>query len=124
MRVLLDAHSFLWWVIGSTRLSAVARQAIAAEINDVLVSVCSLWEIAIKRSLGKLHFPHVFEDVLRDEAFEFLPITYGHLHLLESLPFHHRDPFDRLLIAQALAERIPIVTNDESFAAYGIETLW
>jgi PIN domain nuclease of toxin-antitoxin system len=124
MRFLLDANSFLWWVTGSARLSKVAREAIADEANDVFVGVGSLWEIAIKKSSGKLRFPHDFETVLHDEEFDLLPITYAHLRVLESLPPHHRDPFDRLLIAQSLAERMPIATSDRSFAAYGANIVW
>jgi PIN domain nuclease of toxin-antitoxin system len=124
MRLLLDANSFLWWVTSSARLSEAARQAIADDANEVAVAIGSLWEIAIKRSLGKLQFPHDFETVLRDEGFSLLPIAYAHLRVLETLPLHHRDPFDRLLIAQSLAERIPIVTNDKSFASYGVEIVW
>jgi len=124
MRVLLDANSFLWWVTGSPRLSATARDAIADGDNETFVAIGSLWEIAIKRSLGKLRFPHEFETVLRDEGFGLLPIAYAHLRTLDALPQHHRDPFDRLLIAQALAEHIPIATADQSFAAYGVGILW
>jgi PIN domain nuclease of toxin-antitoxin system len=124
MRLLLDANSFLWWVTGSPRLSVAARDAISDGANKTCVAIGSLWEIAIKRSLGKLQFPHEFEPVLRDEGFDLLPITYAHLHALEALPLHHRDPFDRLLIAQALAERIPVATADQQFAVYGVELLW
>lgn len=124
MRLLLDANSFLWWVTGSSRLSAIAREAIADRATSTCVAIGSLWEIAIKRSLGKLRFPHEFEPVLRDEGFELLPIRYPHLQALEGLPFHHRDPFDRLLIAQALAEHIPIATADRRFAAYGVDLFW
>jgi PIN domain nuclease of toxin-antitoxin system len=124
MRLLLDANSLLWWVTGSPRLSEVARNAIANEASDVSVAVGSLWELTIKRSLGKLEFPHDFETVLRDEEFELLPVTYAHLHALESLPLHHRDPFDRLLIAQAIAENVPVVTNDRFFELYDVETFW
>ena len=121
MRLLLDSNSFLWWVTGSARLSAIARTAIADEVS---VAVGSLWELAIKKSLGKLKFPHDFETVLRAEEFGLLPVTYKHLHALESLPLHHRDPFDRLLIAQSVAENVPVVTNDRAFAFYDVKTLW
>ena len=74
--------------------------------------------------MGKLKFPHDFETVLRAEEFGLLPVTYKHLHALESLPLHHRDPFDRLLIAQSVAENVPVVTNDRAFAFYDVKTLW
>jgi PIN domain nuclease of toxin-antitoxin system len=92
--------------------------------NNVLVSSASLWEIAIKRGLGKLQFLEDFEQVMAEERFDLLPIAYRHLRVLGSLPQHHRDPFDRLLIAQALAEGIAIVTNDRAFAAYGAGIIW
>jgi PIN domain nuclease of toxin-antitoxin system len=124
VRLLLDANSFLWWVAGSPRLSATAREAIGSGDNEILMTIGSLWEITIKRALGKLQFPHEFETVLRDEGFELLPVTYTHLRALESLPLHHRDPFDRLLIAQSIAEDIAVATNDPKFALYDVKTLW
>lgn len=124
MRLLLDANSFLWWVTGSERLSEPAKEAIGSDDNDVFVAVGSLWEISIKRSLRKLQFPHDFETVLRDENFDLLPVTYVHLHALKALPLHHRDPFDRLLIAQAIAEGISVVTSDSKFALYDVQTVW
>jgi PIN domain nuclease of toxin-antitoxin system len=124
MKLLLDAHAFLWWVTGSDRLSAVARVAIADPANDVAVGIGSLWEIAIKRALRKLDFPFDFEAVLQDEGFNLLPVGYHHLRALEQLPFHHGDPFDRLLIAQAAAENSAVVTNDRSFSRYDVSIVW
>lgn len=124
MRLLLDAHTFLWWVTNSPRLSVIAREAIADDTNAVLVGIGSLWELAIKRSIGKLDFPHDFGAVLSNEAFELLPISFSHLQALEALPLQHRDPFDRLLIAQAVAENIPIVTTDKAFTRYDVRTFW
>ena len=124
MRLLLDANTFLWWVTDSPRLSAGARKAIASHTNPAMVGIGSLWELAIKRSIGKLDFPHDFQAVLRDEVFELLPITFRHLAVLESLPLRHRDPFDRLLIAQSIAEELVVVTNDEKFALYDARTFW
>jgi PIN domain nuclease of toxin-antitoxin system len=92
--------------------------------NDTAVSVVTLWEIAIKRGIGKLRFLEDFEAVMTEEAFDLLPISYAHLRALETLPMHHRDPFDRLLIAQALAAGIPIATGDRVFAAYGVQVIW
>lgn len=124
MRLLLDAHSFLWWVAGSARLSDAARDAIADPANDVVIGIGALWEIGIKRSLGKMHFPFDFETVLVAENFGTLPIALAHLRALDALPRLHRDPFDRLLIAQALAEGISIATGDRAFAPYGVKIIW
>ena len=124
MRLQLDANAFLWWVTDSARLSAAARDAISNDANSIFVGVGSLWELSIKRSLGKLDFPHDFQTVLRDETFALLPITYEHLHTLEGLPPHHRDPFDRMLIAQAVADELPIATSDTMFPRYGVNILW
>ena len=124
MRLLLDANAFLWWVTDSPRLSAEARAAISEERNDIVVGIGALWELAIKRSLQKLHFPFDFETVLRDEDFQVLAIGFAHLRALDALPRHHNDPFDRLLIAQALVEGIPIATGDRRFSAYGVQIVW
>ncbi|HKS88144.1 MAG TPA: type II toxin-antitoxin system VapC family toxin [Stellaceae bacterium] len=124
MRLLLDGNAFLWWREGSRRLSQRAAEEIQDSGSDIVVSIATLWEIAIKRALGKLQFLEDFHEVMRDEGFALLPITYGHLHALEALPQHHRDPFDRLLIAQALAEGIPVATADRRFGAYGVQIVW
>jgi PIN domain nuclease of toxin-antitoxin system len=124
VRLLLDANSFLWWTTDPDRLPSLSQEAIADEENNIIVGVGSLWEIAIKRSLGKLHFPHDLETVLRDEEFGLLSISYAHLSALEALPLHHRDPFDRLLIAQSIAEDLPVITNDRFFALYDVKTFW
>ena len=124
MRLLLDANALVWWVTDSRRLTARSRAAIADATNQVVVGIGALWELAIKRSLQKLHFPYDLETVLREENFEVLPISFAHLHALDDLPWHHRDPFDRLLIAQTLTEGIPIATGDRRFAAYGVQVVW
>jgi PIN domain nuclease of toxin-antitoxin system len=124
MRLLLDANAFLWWVTDSPLLSIGACEAIADDANSILVGIGSLWELSIKRSIGKLDFPHDFQTVLRDEIFELLPITFQHLAVLGSLPLRHRDPFDRLLIAQSIAENVVVVTNDQKFALYDAHTYW
>lgn len=124
MRLLLDANAFVWWVTSSSRLSATAHTAIAAETNEIFVGVGAVWELTIKRSLQKLHFPFDFEAELRNENFRVLSINFEHLRALDDLPLHHRDPFDRLLIAQALAEGVPIATADRRFATYGVQIVW
>lgn len=124
MRLLLDANAFVWWVTDSPRLTTKARTAIADTGNDVTVGIGALWELAIKRSLQKLHFPFDFETVLRGEDFQVLPIGFAHLRTLDTLPHHHHDPFDRLLIAQGISEGVPIATADRRFAAYGVQIVW
>ncbi|MGC2202948.1 MAG: type II toxin-antitoxin system VapC family toxin [Stellaceae bacterium] len=124
MRLLLDANAFVWWVTDSPGLTAKARATIADAANDVVVGIGALWELAIKRSLQKLHFPFDFETVLNDENFQVLAISFAHLRALDALPRHHNDPFDRLLIAQGLTEGIPIATGDRRFAAYGVQIVW
>ena len=124
MRLLLDANALVWWVTDSPRLTARSRAAIADATNQVVVGIGALWELAIKRSLQKLHFPYDLETVLREENFEVLPISFAHLHAFDALPRLHRDPFDRMMIAQALAEGIPIATGDRVFAAYGVQVIW
>jgi PIN domain nuclease of toxin-antitoxin system len=124
LRLLLDTNAFIWWRDGSPRLSPHVRTQIGDPENDIAVSITSLWEITIKRALGKLQFLQDFEEVLAEEGFDLLPIGYRHLRALADLPLHHRDPFDRVLIAQAVAERIPVATADRRFAVYGVELLW
>ena len=124
MRLLLDANALLWWRNASRRLSRSARDAIGDGGNEIILSAATLWEITIKRGLGKLQFPDDLEQVMREEAFSLMPIAYEHLRTVDSLPHHHRDPFDRLLIAQALSEGIPIATGDRIFAAYGVQIVW
>jgi PIN domain nuclease of toxin-antitoxin system len=121
LRLLLDTGVLLWWRDDSPRLPGRISDKIRDPDNVILVSIISFWEIAIKRALGKLEFHDDFEEVMAEEGFDLLPLTYPHLRCLNDLPLLHRDPFDRLLIAQALAERLPIVTADRNFAAYGVE---
>lgn len=124
MRLLLDTHVLLWWRDASPRLSGRARAAIADGENQIVVSVASLWEIVIKRAHGKLRFPDDLEQVVREEEFELMPISFRHLQVLDGLPLLHRDPFDRMLVAQSLAEAIPIVTRDRQFSPYQPMIFW
>jgi PIN domain nuclease of toxin-antitoxin system len=124
VRLLLDTHTLLWWRDDSPRLSSRARSEIADATNEILVSVATLWEISIKRVLGKLSFPDDLEEVVREESFGLVPISFQHPRRLETLPGLHRDPFDRMLVAQALTEGAPLVTNDRALLAYGAPTLW
>ncbi len=126
MALLLDTQAFLWWVTDDRRLSKRAARAIAE--SDCLLSVASCWEMAIKVSLGKLTIPEpaarFVQQQLEVNGFGLLPISLEHASGVAALPFHHRDPFDRLLAAQALAEDLPLVTADKVFPRYGVTRLW
>jgi PIN domain nuclease of toxin-antitoxin system len=123
-RLLVDTHALLWWLTDDPGLSEKAREALADPANDVLVSTASVWEIAIKRVLGKLSAPDDLPDHIVAQGFSWLPVGAEHAWQVRDLPPHHRDPFDRLLVAQALSERLPIVSADARFGAYGVETRW
>jgi PIN domain nuclease of toxin-antitoxin system len=127
MSLLLDTHTFLWFIDDSPRLSAQAKSQIESD-TKALVSIASLWEIAIKTSIGKLRLPQSFDPFITQQlalnAIELLPISVAHLAVLSTLPLHHRDPFDRLLAAQAFVEQIPIVSADPKFDTYPINRLW
>jgi PIN domain nuclease of toxin-antitoxin system len=123
-RFLVDTQALLWWLGDAPALSGPARAAIADPANEPLVSAASMWEMAIKRSLGKLTVPEELPDEVVDAGFGWLPVTAEHAWAARELPLHHRDPFDRLLVTQALGEGLPLVTRDERFAAYGVETHW
>lgn len=128
MSLLLDTHALLWFLLDDPRLSTAASRAIVDHPEPVLVSPASLWEIAIKISLGKYELPmpyaEFWDQQLTANEFRLLPITLVHTARVVSLPFHHRDPFDRLLIAQALAEDISIVSGDGAFDTYGVARIW
>jgi PIN domain nuclease of toxin-antitoxin system len=119
MNLLLDTHILLWWLDASPTLSEIARKKISDVGNIVFVSAAVVWEIRIKQALGKLTIPADFRQVLDRQPFEKLPITVDHAHTVEVCPYH-RDPFDRMLIAQAKVERFTIVTHDSVFQKYRI----
>lgn len=127
-RLLLDTHSFLWFVTADPKLSASAQRLIATGTNEPPLSVACVWEIAIKMSIGRLPRPaplHTFiPQQLRVNRIEVLPIELRHTFEVARLPLHHRDPFDRLLVAQALVENLPIISVDTVFDSYPIQRLW
>ena len=128
MRLLLDTHALLWWVADAPRLSRRARAAIAAPGNECLVSAATAWELAIKVSLGKLKvdgdLARFLGEQLAVNRFRSLPVEVSHAVRVARLPFHHRDPFDRLLAAQALEEGATVVSADAVFTRYGVKRVW
>jgi PIN domain nuclease of toxin-antitoxin system len=128
MRLLLDTHTFLWWINNDTLLSDSARIAISSERNECFLSLASCWELAIKASIGKLRLTKPVERFIPEELnandFQLLSIDFRHIAKVESLPFHHRDPFDRLLVAQVLTEKMTIISADDMLSEYGVKRLW
>jgi PIN domain nuclease of toxin-antitoxin system len=128
VRLLLDTHAFLWWVADASELSTRARGVIAATDNECLLSAASCWEMAIKVSIGKLDLDGLVERFvphhLAVNGFQELPVEVRHASRVARLPFHHRDPFDRLLASQALEEDLAIVSADPIFRRYGVKRIW
>ncbi len=128
MRLLLDTHTFLWFIAGSDRLSDHAKDTIADGTHEAFLSVASFWEIAIKVSLGKLTLGAPFEQLIPEQLqqnnFQVLGVELSHLNGLLTLPMHHRDPFDRIIICQAIEENLTLISVDGHFDAYNINRLW
>jgi len=123
VQLLLDTHVVLWWLDGGRQLRAEALDAIAAPTNTVWLSAVVVWEIRIKQALGKLVIPDDFAEVLEQQDFEALPVRISHAHRIAQLPALHRDPFDRLLVAQALEEDLCLVSRDASVTRYPVNTI-
>ncbi len=127
-RYLLDTHTFIWWVNGSPKLSPAANKAMSSLENECYLSLVSTWEMAIKISLGKLKLATSLKRFITGNMvandFKMLPIDFSHINKIASLPFHHRDPFDRLLVAQSMTEKMPIISADTTLGAYSIERVW
>src|SRR4028118_1396992 len=121
MRLLLDTHAFIWYTTDSSRLTATGRSLIDNGENDILLSTASVWEMAIKHSIGRLTFSMPFLELIQQQSavntMDLLEITFDHIEVLASLPLHHRDPYYRLIIAQSMAEQIPILSVDAIFDA-------
>ena len=128
MRFLLDTHTFIWFVTDSPQLSTSAKALIEDEYNEKWLSVASVWEMAIKCSIGKLTFDSPLqtfvEQQIQQNSMDLLSIQIAHLAIVSTLPLYHCDPFDRLLIAQAMVESIPIISGDVVFDAYAIQRSW
>ncbi|UIE37315.1 type II toxin-antitoxin system VapC family toxin [Leptodesmis sichuanensis] len=127
MKILLDTHTFLWFINDSPELSNAAADLLESDV-DLLLSMASLWEIAIKVSLNKLTLPDDYERFIPQQItlnnIEILTITFEHLTVVSRLPFHHRDPFDRLLIAQSMSEKLQIVSADTKLDSYEVDRKW
>jgi PIN domain nuclease of toxin-antitoxin system len=128
MKYLLDTHTFLWFINGDKALSATAQSLIEDPSNEIFLSIASIWEMAIKVSLGKLTMPQPFTEFVLKEMQEnninLINISPEHAGFVATLPFHHRDPFDRLIIAQALSEKIAIIGSDTIFDSYSVDRKW
>ena len=124
MRLLLDTHAALWFLSGDDRLGEGAIRQLTDDTNRVLLSAAVVWEVAIKRSLGKLTAPDEYLSLLLGAGVQALPVSIDHAAAVERLPWHHRDPFDRLLVAQASVEGAALVSRDEAFRAYGVTLVW
>ena len=126
MKQLIDTHTLLWFTMGNPRISDNLRLQI--ENNDNLLSIASVWEMAIKQSQSKLDLKKSAADYVEEKIsfddFELLPIQLHHLRLISTLPFYHRDPFDRLLIAQSITEQVPILSKDKAFDQYSVARIW
>ena len=127
MNYLLDTHTFMWFINGEEELSAHARKTIEHKNSNNFVNIASIWEIAIKLSIGKLKLKTLFIEIpeqISNNGFQILPLRFEDTLKLSTLPFHHRDPFDRLLIAQSIANQLTIISKDKQFSDYGIDMIW
>lgn len=124
MAYLLDTHAFLWWLADDPQLPQGVRKVIMEPKNDVLVSAATGWEISIKRAYGKLDAPADLMPILEDEGFIELPISFDHGQRAGQLPSIHRDPFDRMLVAQCQAQGLTLLTRDDTISRYPIKTYW
>ena len=124
MKLLLDTHAALWWLSEDERFGETAADQLIDETNQVLLSAVVVWEVAIKRSLGRLEAPEDFASTLLDAGLQPLPVSLDHAAAVEQLPWHHRDPFDRMLVAQASIEGAALVSHDAALRSYGVQLVW
>jgi PIN domain nuclease of toxin-antitoxin system len=127
MRLLLDTHVFIWWADQQESLSATAPSALKDEANELVLSVASVWEMQIKVQLGKLKLSRLLRELVESQVetndLKILRVELAHVLVLDTLPFHHKDPFDRMLIAQSIQENLTLVSSDPQFPAYSVELL-
>jgi PIN domain nuclease of toxin-antitoxin system len=125
---LLDTHAFIWWIEDNVQLTKTVIKTISDPSNTIYVSAASIWEISIKIKIGKLKIEGYSEKFLKnqliDNSFTFLPISLTHSYKVHELPLHHKDPFDQMLISQAISEKCPIITRDSLFDKYEVKTIW
>jgi PIN domain nuclease of toxin-antitoxin system len=128
MKYLLDTCTFIWFVSNSTELSLTAKNIIEDEHSEVFLSIISIWEMSVKNSIGKLIFTKPFEEFIENQItlneIEILELSIEHIFKVNILPFHHKDPFDRLIIAQSMVENLPIISSDLEFDKYTIKKIW
>jgi PIN domain nuclease of toxin-antitoxin system len=128
VRILTDTHAMLWWLRDDSRLSRRARRILGDGANELVWSIASSWEVAVKLGLGKLELGRplhrLFADLVTRQGVVVLPISHEHCARIAELPLHHRDPFDRMLVAQAQEQGVPILTGDPKLAAYEVEIVW
>ena len=128
MRLIIDTQVLIWWTNDVSNISPRVQNIIFDLDNELWLSLASVWEIQIKISLGKLDLPRSLPDIITTQMAEnqvkILPIELSHIYALDQLPLYHRDPFDRLIIAQSLAEKMPIASIDKAFDAYSVERIW
>lgn len=128
MKLLLDTHVFIWWSDEPENLSDRSLEAFMSTENSLILSIVSIWEMQIKIQIGKMRLKHTLRFLIENQSninnIEILPITVGHIYMLENLPMHHRDPFDRLLICQAIEESLLLVSKDNVFSNYPVNIYW
>jgi len=124
LKLLLDTHAALWWLSGDERFGEQAERQLTDETNQVLLSAAVVWEVAVKRSLGKLEAPEDLAPTLLSAGAQALPVSLEHAAAVERLPWHHRDPFDRMLVAQASIEGAALVSGDDALRPYGVTLVW
>lgn len=123
MNLILDTHIILWWLDNNAKLPEKYLKAISDSNNICFISSAVIWEISIKSALGKLEIPGNFTDILQAEGFSELPVSWNHAAMVRKLPFHHKDPFDRLIIAQTIIEDLTLLTVDKIISEYGVKIL-
>lgn len=128
MNILLDTHTLIWWSLETHKLSISARSLLEDVENNLFVSVVSIWEMQIKNQMGKLTLimplPEIIESQKETNNLQILPLELSHIYTLKDLPYYHRDPFDRILIAQAVFEKMPLLSIDEIIDAYSVQRIW